>query len=82
MAKKVQKLAVTRKAIMARINRKLIADEEQLRVMRGTDLNLGLHPGDYCVVSIKHGGINKWGFDLEEYARELGVLKEWETLAK
>ena len=82
MVKKLQKLSLTRKAVMARVNRKLAADGEQLRVMRGTDLNLGLHPGDYCVVSTKHGGINKWNFDLEEFARELGALKDWEMLAE
>lgn len=74
MPKKLHKMPVSLKAVMARINRKLAADDEQLRAVRGS--------GNYFIVNTKINSVTRYNVDLEKLARELGVLKEWETLAK
>lgn len=79
MVKQLRKMPVTTKAVIARINRKLAVDNEQLRATRGMQMKLDC--GDYYIVDFKRNFVVRPNVDPETLARELGVLKDWETLA-
>jgi hypothetical protein len=72
-----QRVAVSMKALMARINRKLAHEDEMLKATRGERYRHDL--GDYYVIGIRVGGVNASHVDPEELGREIGVLKPWEV---
>lgn len=78
MAKR-QKVPVSVRAVIQRINRKLKPDLEQLKVTRGGEL-LRLDLGDYYILNFNHNWIAHKHVDPEKLGRELGVLQEWEEV--
>ena len=79
-AKKQQKVPVTNRAVIQRINRRLKADDEVLKKARGAAAQGSL--GDYYIVNVRYNAIGAGGtnVDPEKYARELGVLADYEVV--
>jgi len=78
---KAPKVAVSARAVLDRVNRKLAGEGSRLRRCRQNSRN---HDdlGDYYMVNLNSDAIFKVQCELEEEARELGVLGEWEVLAE
>jgi hypothetical protein len=66
-----KKMPVTARAVIQRVNRRLRRDHRMLRVKRG---------GRAYVID-QRNGIVRSNIDIEGFARELGVLRDWEALA-
>lgn len=64
-------MQVTESAVLKRVNRALASQGEKVRKQRG----------DYNVIDVSLNAIVHEGIDLEALAKDLGVLKSWETLA-
>jgi hypothetical protein len=77
MAKR-EKIGVTMRAVIQRINRKLAPDDEVLRAARSERMRMEY--GDYYVIGTRVGGVNEKNIDPETMARELGVLHPWEEV--
>jgi hypothetical protein len=75
---KLVKVPLTARAVLQRVNRKLTAEQRQLRAAHGNERNT---LGDFYVVDLRGGGVCDADVDLEKLARKLGVMREWETLA-
>ena len=75
-----QKLGVSTRAVVQRINRKLAPDMEMLRKSRSVRSVLDV--GEYYVINWRINGVMQKNVDVESLARELGVLKDWEKLAE
>ncbi len=69
---------ITKSALISRINRKLVHNDEVLKVTRGERLRLDV--GDYYILDWRIYGIAAKHVDLEELGRELGVLQAHERL--
>lgn len=76
MAKAGVKVAVSERALIQRINRKLAPDLEQLKKNRSPGNELG----DYYVLDLNRNFVTAQNVDPEALGRELGVLAEWETV--
>ena len=80
MAKqKGQKVPVSMRALLARINRKLRPDQEAIRKNRGawsTDI------GEYYVLNWNHNRIENSHADPVAIGRELGCLQKWEEVVE
>jgi hypothetical protein len=78
---KHKRINVSMRALIQRINRKIRADDLQLKTARNHQMELDVG-GRFYVVNTRINGVMQWskGLDLEEYARELGVLRPYETL--
>ena len=75
-----QRIGVVRRALIARINRKLAHEGRQLRVARSQGEK---NYGAYIIVKEKAVADScRDDARLEAYARELGVITQYETLAK
>jgi hypothetical protein len=74
-----QTVPVTTRALVQRINRKLAADHEKLKVTRGQRLRDEV--GDFYIVNLFHNRIVCTDVDVEAQAKELGVMKAWESKA-
>jgi hypothetical protein len=72
---KGHKAPVTMRAVIARINRKL--DGLKLKVSRGEMVR---RESNYFLLHLKQNTITPLKKDIESYAREIGVLKEWEEI--
>lgn len=82
MAKPILKfVSVAERALAARINRALAKD---LRMLRKTREDSRWHGdlGDYSVIELSRNQVADTHVDLEAFGRELGVLKDFEVLAK
>lgn len=77
MARK-QFVPVTTAALIARINRKLKHDDEKLCKSRSEGAAHDL--GEYFVIDASRNYVVTKGIELEEFGRELGVLRGWEAL--
>ena len=73
-----QKVPVTMRAVIQRINRKLAPNMEKLLAARSERVRRDL--GDYYVVDQRRNFLIHKDVDPETYAREIGVLAEWEKL--
>lgn len=80
MGKQASKVAVTRAAVIQRVNRKLRHDDEQLRATRSERARTDV--GDYYVVDMNRNAIILRDVDPEALARKLGVLKPWESVVE
>jgi hypothetical protein len=78
---KAPKVSVSARAVLARVNRKLAAEGSVLRRCRQSSRSYS-KLGDYYMVNLNSNDIFKMECELEEEARELGVLGEWEVLAE
>jgi hypothetical protein len=73
------KIPVTMRALIQRINRKLAADDERIVAARNERVRTDF--GEWYVVDTRtHRGANSTHVDPEALARELGVLKPWEQV--
>jgi hypothetical protein len=77
--KQSDKIGLTRSAVIQRINRKLSANNERLRVTRNDERMLR-EVGHYYIVGEE--GVSRRNVDLETLARKLDILKPWERLAE
>jgi hypothetical protein len=80
MKDKKLKVAVSKRALVQRINRKLAHQDKKLKA--GTERTWST-TGDYFIVSLvpSHGNfIVGMNIDIEELGEELGVLQPWEKL--
>jgi hypothetical protein len=75
------KVPVTERALMARINRKLSHDDEVLKKCR-PDSQWYHDLGDYYGVDLRRNAVVYQHRGLEEFGRELGVLRDFEELAQ
>jgi hypothetical protein len=72
-----KKIPVTLRAILTRVNRKLAIEGQVLHTAREPRRReLGMH---YVVGS---GGVVRTNVDAEEFARELGVLRQYEKIVE
>jgi hypothetical protein len=78
--KSTRTVPVTLRAVIQRINRKLRADEQTLKVTRGARWRGDL--GDYYIVNANRNHVVATGVDPVELGRELGVLRPWESVAE
>ena len=76
---KNDKVKVSRRAVEARINRKLLAEGEILRKTRA-DSRAWFDLGEYYSIDVSRGFICRRDCDLEQLAREVGALKSWEVV--
>jgi|HubBroStandDraft_6_1064221.scaffolds.fasta_scaffold1374957_2 hypothetical protein len=79
MKKKKQGIPVSQRAVEQRINRALKEYDEQLRHTRSARAQFDF--GDYYIVNVMKNFINEHHVDLEDKARELKVLQDYEYLA-
>lgn len=83
MPTKPRKVPVTERALIQRINRKLVKEHELLRTARlRPDGNQETDLGRFFVVDTFHNRVARTNVDIEEQGRELGVLQPWEVLAE
>ncbi len=78
--KKSDRVPVTMKALVQRINRKLADSNEALRKTRGARALIDL--GDWYVLDTNRNLILHKNVDPEVLGRELGVLHPWEVSAE
>jgi len=74
------KASVSTRALVQRINRKLAGQDEMLRTCRMGSNYYQL--GRYYVVDLRRNFIVGKHIELEEFGRELEVLKPWERHAE
>ena len=79
MAKKPDRVPVSVRGIIQRINRNLAPQKQKLKACRSDRWRDDL--GDYYVIDVEINGVLHKHVDLEALGRELGVLAEWETVA-
>lgn len=79
MMTKQNQVPVTVRATIARINRKLAHEGEQLRTARGDRSWSNL--GNHYIVDVNRNFVVADHVEPEKLARELGVLRPWEVVA-
>jgi hypothetical protein len=81
MAAKQNTVPVSKRALIQRINRQLVSEERQLKAARGARAKQDL--GDYYVLNTRSNSVmyQYKDVDLEKLGREVGALREFETLA-
>jgi hypothetical protein len=75
-----QKVPVSKRALVQRINRKLAEDNGVLRAARGFQEQNEL--GELYVLSIRKNYVTEKHVDLEKLGRKLGVLRDHEILVE
>ena len=74
------KVAISERALLQRVNRKLRGSGEQIRTARSPRVELDL--GRYFVVNVRGSFLANHHIDLEALARDLEALKPWEALMR
>ena len=78
---KKNKVGISERALLARLNRKVVTDGLQVKKSRpGTAGHAEL--GDYYAVDLNRAVVHSKHIDLEAWARELDVLADYEQLAR
>ncbi len=72
---------VSERALLARVNRQLIKQGQQLLRCPPNNVNAMRELGRFYVVNV-NGGVECQHQDIEELAKELGVLRPYEKLAE
>ena len=80
MKTKLTKLPVTERALFARVNRALAKQGEFLRKSRPGSRTESFVGAFYCI-DCRRNTVIAYNIDLEAFARELGVLADYETLS-
>ena len=75
---KAMKVPVTERSVVARVNRRLASDGEQLKPARSERVRAQV--GDWYVLNVKAKGVVREDVSLEVIARELGALRDWEVM--
>jgi hypothetical protein len=78
MAKRIQKIPISMRALIARINRKLKPEWKMLCASRGARAQQEL--GDYHVVNFHQNVIVDDHVDPEDLGRGLGVMRRYERI--
>ena len=78
MMTKATRIPVGKRALLARINRRLKEDGETLKATRGERMRLDC--GDFYVVNLSRNAVTRKNIDLEVYGRSIGALQGWEAL--
>jgi len=73
-----RKAAVSERAILARINRKLASDKEAIRKSRSAQMRASV--GQFYRIDLMRNFISGQDIDLTRFAKELGVLRPWEEI--
>lgn len=77
---KDNKISVSESALIRRMNRKLIGEDQVLRKSRSSR---SLHEtGEFFIINTMHGGMDESHVDIEALGREIGALKAYEKLAE
>ena len=74
------RVPVGRVALVARVNRRLAENNEQLRASKSAGAKQEM--GGFYIVNTQVNGVTSSNLDLEDLARELKCLQPWETLAE
>lgn len=83
IARKSAKMGVTLRAVTQRINRRLRHDGRMLRMRRGNPQTIDFRKGPWYLVDVDRNWIVREHLnlaDVEDLARELRVLEEWEEV--
>jgi hypothetical protein len=73
-----EKVPVSLRAVLQRINRKLAKEEEVLKKTRGQAALADV--GAYYVLNWRRNTIEQWHVDPTTLAQQLGALAGWETV--
>jgi hypothetical protein len=76
---KGMKVPVSVRAVIQRINRKLKPDLEALKISRSARMRS--QAGQYYIIDYRMNAITNLDVDPEKWARDLGVLADWEAVA-
>ena len=79
-SKQAEKVPISKRALVQRINRKLAKDGGLLRGVRGGAAVDRM--GEYIRIDVSRSAIVEDNVDLEALGRELGVLRAYERLAE
>jgi hypothetical protein len=71
---------ISERALMARVNRALAESHEMVKKTRGVYAMRDL--GEYYLLNFNRNAIMKQNLDLEEFARQIKVLRPYEKLYK
>lgn len=72
------KVPVSRRALIQRINRYLAERRQQLRSTGGRSATQRQQLGDFYIVDLENGQLVETRIDIEGYARQLRLLKNFE----
>jgi hypothetical protein len=72
------KVAVSRRAVVQRVNRKLASQGQRMVAARSERVRQEL--GSYYVIDLNSNTVVWKRFDLAAYAQKLGALKTWERV--
>jgi hypothetical protein len=75
MGTKRTKVPVGERALLQRLNRALAKDGQKICKSRGSEL------GPYYTVDLARGAVVTKELDIIRFAREVGILREWEAVA-
>jgi hypothetical protein len=79
--KNQQKVIVSERALVARINRRFRAEDEALELRKSRSEAMKRSYGPYYVLNTRHNVIQGYNYiNLEEYAKEWDALRPWERL--
>lgn len=80
---KLRQQAVSKRAVLQRVNRRLAEREEAVKTHRSSGSSGGQawEAGDFYQIDISRNSLIDSDVDLESLARELGALAAWEKLA-
>ena len=73
----ILRVPVSEKAVCQRVNRKLRAEGQALKRSRG---RYAAELGDYYILDVQRSCVLRLNVGLEEFARALGALQEFEGL--
>jgi hypothetical protein len=71
-----KKMPVSERAVYQRINRKLAKQGQLLKALRHPDLDVG----KYYIIDVRRNILLRKQVNLENAARELGLLAQWEEV--
>jgi len=80
MPRQKQRVPVTMRALIQRINRILAKDTEKLKIPRSNRARQEL--GEFYVLDLRINGVLQKHVDPEELGRELGVLQDYERVVE
>jgi hypothetical protein len=79
MKTSTQKIPLSERAVVQRINRKLAKENEALRTSRQNSRAQSI-VGNYYIVDLNRNAVTASQIDLEALARELGVIMDYECV--
>jgi hypothetical protein len=77
--KKRNRAPVSKRALIQRVNRKLATEKQTLKTWRRSEMGR-YDAGDLYLLDLSYNSILREYVDLDTFARELGVLTDYEEL--